>query len=1304
MATGPHGEQAKVVAFAGANQSGRTSMVANLAWIVASNDRPVLVLDWGSEEPGLHRYLKPFLFEEVPAAVRLGDELDATLAATAWRHRPSEAATLLRRYCLPGLLAPIDVLSCVEPSKEPGNKPSSRAVVRADLGSGPVGLGDALTATGYGYVMVDLPTDTAPAAVAQLCDTAVICLRPETAVPARELAEQLRAGGFAAEIVFAAMMYDGGGPDEQRRDRLMVRRELDGLGGPAHRAEVPYRMQHAAHGTLAALVDDPRERATLTATYEGVAALVTGGAVDRQRPVPALVRTRYRRFLRLVEGAPRETVWLGYAPSERIWADWIAAVLRGFNVRVARLAPDEQPPAGANVVVVLSDRLLGSATGRRLPELVDKGADLSCIQVTAQPPRHPFTGARVIDISATDARTAAHRLRAGVWLFASVQDEKLPTWFPGEGPRRPPADDNVRPALAEWEVPPVTPLFVGREAELEALRDSFLPLDAAAPVGLCRVEVTGPSGIGKSELARAYAHRFAGGYWDICWVAAGDRQAVQARLREFGRGKRALTPEGAVEGSVESVLDWLAGPEPGGRWLLVYDDATDDAIRGLVPVGGAGDVIVTATHDLTSVPGDVVSVAGLDAGDSRALLTSSPIGVRGLSRRHGEAICEAVGRAPVALRLAAALLQEFARRMQLHHARERATAEAAEHLLALLDADPAQSPTRRVLRHTVDTLVEGAIGSRVPSEVGAVTVALAQLCAFLAPDRVSLSLLRSKAMLAQLAAAAGSAGRILLRDEAELERVLWTGSRLGLFQVEYGTPGSLRMHRVVQEALRDLMSSAGTRHERHARVLCGLAAFAPVSYEADPGRGEDFAELQRHLVPAVVSGVDFEAMTDVLGQADVAGSPGWGVRTWLVSQIRYLYLTGDADTWPTAIELAEKIDLSWHGFGGADGLPARADELRTRLAVQHANLCRAVGRHRKALSLDQHALAEQRRDLGQRHPRSLMTARSYGADLRFLGRFDEAHSEEEATWRGFRESFGEDHPDTLMAAFNLGVSCLLHGDLERALEVAESSYRHGIRVYGEDHHYVWSSRRNLAIYLGELGRYQEALAHLDQNLRRLQGLVLGNGLARMEDLLCRRAQLVYSRRAGKPPSDRIYATRQLVERFRDHFGPANSSTRACDLSFAVDDHVRGSSQEAIDVGLRCLEGYQAEYGDRHPFTGACRANLALFQRGAGHTGQALVFGGRAVEDLRNNLDAGHPWVLAAQVNHACTLAMDGRVEEASSSLIAAAAQCQTYLPAGHPTTGAAAHNLVTIDRLGDSGNPGAVAAPGSWREVDILLI
>lgn len=43
---------------------GRSMILANIAWILASNGKRVLVIDWDLEAPGIHRYFHPFLLDK----------------------------------------------------------------------------------------------------------------------------------------------------------------------------------------------------------------------------------------------------------------------------------------------------------------------------------------------------------------------------------------------------------------------------------------------------------------------------------------------------------------------------------------------------------------------------------------------------------------------------------------------------------------------------------------------------------------------------------------------------------------------------------------------------------------------------------------------------------------------------------------------------------------------------------------------------------------------------------------------------------------------------------------------------------------------------------------------------------------------------------------------------------------------------------------------------------------------------------------------------------------------------------------
>ena len=73
------------------------------------------------------------------------------------------------------------------------------------------------------------------------------------------------------------------------------------------------------------------------------------------------------------------------------------------------------------------------------------------------------------------------------------------------------------------------PRFTGRDALLAEVYDR---LDAA-PADTAVVALIGPPGIGKSQLAAEYAHRFAARYDVVWWVTVDGRPALEARLAAF---------------------------------------------------------------------------------------------------------------------------------------------------------------------------------------------------------------------------------------------------------------------------------------------------------------------------------------------------------------------------------------------------------------------------------------------------------------------------------------------------------------------------------------------------------------------------------------------------------------------------------------------------------------------------------------------------------------------------------------------------------------------------------------------------
>ena len=121
-------------------------------------------------------------------------------------------------------------------------------------------------------------------------------------------------------------------------------------------------------------------------------------------------------------------------------------------------------------------------------------------------------------------------------------------------------------------------LFVGREADLKALA-SALKAGETAAVGQMAT-VTGLGGIGKTQLASEFVHRygqyFAGG---VLWVSFADPEAVPAEIATSG-GPAGMNlsdefERQPLEEQVRQVAAEWQGPLPR---LLVFDNCEDEAL------------------------------------------------------------------------------------------------------------------------------------------------------------------------------------------------------------------------------------------------------------------------------------------------------------------------------------------------------------------------------------------------------------------------------------------------------------------------------------------------------------------------------------------------------------------------------------------------------------------------------------------------------------------------------------------------------------------------------------------------------
>lgn len=137
--------------------------------------------------------------------------------------------------------------------------------------------------------------------------------------------------------------------------------------------------------------------------------------------------------------------------------------------------------------------------------------------------------------------------------------------------------------------------FVGRTAELDMMVEILQP--GQESVEQRRLVLGGMGGIGKTQLAIAYARRHQRSYESVFWLNATSESTLYVSFRSVARGfLQAQDLEYLGDAQVLArVHDWLLDSR-NNRWLLVfdnYDDPDQFDINNYCPNTGHGSVILT---------------------------------------------------------------------------------------------------------------------------------------------------------------------------------------------------------------------------------------------------------------------------------------------------------------------------------------------------------------------------------------------------------------------------------------------------------------------------------------------------------------------------------------------------------------------------------------------------------------------------------------------------------------------------------------------------------------------------------------
>jgi tetratricopeptide (TPR) repeat protein/Mrp family chromosome partitioning ATPase len=781
--------------------------------------------------------------------------------------------------------------------------------------------------------------------------------------------------------------------------------------------------------------------------------------------------------------------------------------------------------------------------------------------------------------------------------------------------------------------------FTGREKDLRELREQ---LRSHGTTVVVPVTLQGLGGVGKTQVALEYVHRFKNDYDLVWWMECGQPQFIDISLADLG--DRMQTPFGiglptaaTVEEKARLVLEILSQGMIVPRWLLVYDNAEDiSAVEPYLPSGG-GHVLITSRNGAWAERARALPIEVFTREESVSHLCGV---VPSLSPEDAAQVAEVLGDLPLAVATAAAWLSDT-------------NYSVSAYLRQLEHEAPSVLSVGQLAAYPRSVATAWDPSLNLLQERSPAAARLLELCSVMSPV-IARDLIYSRAMARALEPFDPA-----LAEPMIMGRVVQEATKLALLKLD---PDQIQIHRLVQAVVRGRMSQeklASTRRD----VQHILVAARPLGDVDDPDVSSRYRLIWPHLAPS-----------------EAVSSEEEPVRQLIVDRVRFLWLFFDLDRGSDeAIEAGKR----WEAILATAPKPEMALALRRQLLqlrFNHANILRDLFRFQEAKDLDESVVAAQTELLKVDHPHTLMTAGGLAADLRALGYYREALQMDQGTYRAWTKLYGEDNRLVLKAANNLAVSFRLTGDITAASELDVDTFERSCVTLGGDNPFTLLSARNVVRDLLEAGEYTKAVIRAEDVLRSCAEALGADSVATQ---YARMLLGIAKRSAGRPEEAEPYFVEALAG-FTRRLTDNSSDTLACRLSHAVNLGSLDRVAQAEDDIRRVLAAYHQRLGSTHPHTLVCQVNLASTLGLRSRHGQALEIISAAADGLESVLGTEHPYTLAAMMVFGSLLAERGDLNKAEEVEARTTRMLARTLGSGHPDTlGCRANLLLTRKQRGD---------------------
>ncbi len=750
-------------------------------------------------------------------------------------------------------------------------------------------------------------------------------------------------------------------------------------------------------------------------------------------------------------------------------------------------------------------------------------------------------------------------------------------------------------------------LFTDRDAVLAHISSFFATAqNHATPI----LALNGLAGMGKTQIAQAYASRPSQAYQSILWFNASSRALLSREVS--ARAAHLSLPEGEEKNEkylFAAFKQWLQD-KPG--WLLILDFLEDITLLNLIiPQHSRGHVLLTTRKQATGGHAFPITVSSMDVDSSallllrRATLLSTQASLNVVPKDIAEkatAIAVALGGFPLALDQAGAYIEETGCDLDTYlnlYQQQR---------LWLLNQKKSSSGTQH--ESVVGTL-ELVFQQFVQQPEASLD--LLHLLAFLHPDAISETLL-----LKGLPALHGPLRKLIHTPQARHQAFAVLLNLSLLYRSSHRD--MLQMHRIVQDILIEKLSKGQQRHWARLVVRLVNSIFPEVYFET-------WEDCQRYLPHAQHCAMLIEKYKLTLKEGAL-----------LLERLGRYRFQQAAYTEAEAY-LMQALTLYKHHLS-TDTLDAA--QVMNSLALLHAEL----SHYQQAKELQLRALKLREEELDAEHPKTVESLHNLAMLYGDQGRYKHAESIYLRVLDLEERSKSPEHPDVAKTLNNLGLMYFYqkrYTEAETIYQRALTIYEHMLSADDPDQIHPIDGLGSIAEQQGNFERaehhYQRALA--------LSKKTWGDNHPETAHCLNKLGGLAESRGDYRQAED--YYQQALI------IGEQKLETTHPDIALFLNNLAflaskQGQYEKAEPLYRRALSIYKQSQQAQHPNMALFLNNLARFYRNIHNEEQVEALLRCALAIQKEFLDATDPDITLTLNNLADVLIDQHKDEEAAPLL------------------------------------------------------